>query len=123
MEVHRELGHGFLEAVYQDALAREFVARRIPYQAEVEIPVRYKGQQLRCGYRADFIFYETVLVETKALARLTGGDEAQAINYLKATGLQRSLLLNFCAPSLEYKRLVLNLRSSAQSADFTEIEF
>jgi GxxExxY protein len=117
MEVHRELGHGFLEAVYQDALAREFVARGIPYHAEVELPVSYKGQQLRCGYRADFICFETVLVETKALARLSGGEEAQVINYLKATGLQRSLLLNFGAPSLEYKRLVLNLRTSAKSAD------
>jgi GxxExxY protein len=121
MEVHRELGHGFLEAVYQDALAREFVARGIPYQAEVELPVSYKGQQLRCGYRADFICFETVRVETKALARLSGSEEAQVINYLKAAGLQRSLLLNFGAPSLEYKRLVLNLRKSAKSADAIQL--
>ena len=123
MEVHRELGCGFLEAVYQNALAREFVLRGIPYQAEVELPVSYKGQVLRCGYRADFICFETVLVETKALARLTTIEQAQVLNYLKATGLQRSLLVNFGAPSLEYKRLVRNLRSSAQSADPTEIEF
>ncbi len=123
MEVHRELGGGFLEAVYQDALAREFVLRGIPYQAEVELPVSYKGQVLRCGYRADFICYETVFVETKALARLTNIEQAQVLNYLKATGLQRSLLVNFGGPSLEYKRLVRNLRESAQSADPTEIEF
>ncbi len=122
LEVHRELGFGFLEAVYRDALAREFVARGIPYQAEVELPVIYKGQQLCCGYRADFICYETVLVETKALARLSTIEEAQVLNYLKATGLERSLLINFGAPSLEYKRLVRNLRQSAKSADPSSVD-
>jgi GxxExxY protein len=122
MEVHRQLGHGFLEAVYQDALARELVTRGIPYQSEVELPIFYKGQQLRCGYRADFICYETVLVETKALARISSNEEAQVLNYLKATGLQRSLLINFGAPSLEYKRLVRNLRQSAKSADPTSAD-
>jgi GxxExxY protein len=117
MEVHRQLGHGFLEAVYQEALAMELAERGIPFQREVELPVRYKSQPLRCGYRADFIWHETVLVELKALARLSTIEEAQVLNYLKATGLHRALLLNFGAPSLEYKRLVLNLRESAQSAD------
>ncbi len=117
MEVHRQLGHGFLEAVYQEALAMEFVARGIPFQREAELPVFSKQQPLRCGYRADFICYETVLVEMKALARLSTIEETQVLNYLKATGLHRALLLNFGAPSLEHKRLVLNLRESAQSAD------
>jgi len=81
------------------------------------LPVFYKSQALRCGYRADFICFETVLVELKALARLSTIEEAQVLNYLKSTGLQRSLLINFGAPSLEYKRLVFNLRESAQSAD------
>ena len=63
MEVHRQLGHGFLEAVYQEALAIEFAARSIPFQREVDIPVTYKGTRLACGYRADFVCYETLVVE------------------------------------------------------------
>jgi GxxExxY protein len=121
MELHRELGHGFLEAVYQEALSIEFTARGIPFQREVELPVTYKNKPLRCGYRADFICHETVLVELKALSRLTSNEEAQVLNYLKATGLHRALLINFGAPSLEHKRLVLNLRESAKSADSIQL--
>jgi GxxExxY protein len=106
MEVHRELGSGFLEAVYQCALAVEFHAREIPFRAEVPLPVRSKGKLLTCGYRADFICYEDFLVETKAIAELTRADDAQLINELKATGVERGLLLNFGAPSLQFKRLV-----------------
>ena len=87
-------------------------------------PVQYKGKLLTCGYRADFICFEDFLVETKAIAELTRSDDAQLINELKATGLQRGLLLNFGAPSLQFKRLVLtaseNLRKSAKSADELE---
>jgi len=117
MEVHRHLGHGFLEAVYQEALALEFAARSIPFQREVPLPVSYKGKQLLCSYRADFLCYEAVVVETKAIAHLGGADDGQLINELKATGLKRGLLISFGAPSLEYKRLVFNLRESAQSAE------
>jgi GxxExxY protein len=119
MEVHRVLGPGFLEAVYQEALAREFTARGIPYAREVPLSIRYKGQILECTYRADFLCYGEVIVELKALARLSGIEEAQRINYLKATALELGLLVNFGAPSLEYKRLIFspNLRQSAQSAD------
>ncbi|MGO9585516.1 MAG: GxxExxY protein [Limisphaerales bacterium] len=117
MEVHRQLGHGFLEAIYQEALALEMTARGIPFQREVSLPVEYKGQRLACSYRADFVCFESVMVELKAIAQLTGADEAQLINELKTTGLHRGLLLNFGAPSLEYKRLVFNLRESAQSAE------
>ena len=117
MEVHRELGHGFLEAVYQEALAIELAVRKIPFQREVPLAVNYKGQKLACSYRADFVCYENVLVELKAISQLTGADEAQVINEMKATGMQRALLFNFGAPSLEYKRRVFNLRESAQSAD------
>jgi GxxExxY protein len=124
MEVHRELGFGFLKAVYQWALALEFQERNIPLKAEVALPIRYKGKLLTCGYRADFICFEDLLVETKAIAELTRVDDAQLINELKATGLQRGLLLNFGAPSLQFKRLVLtasgNLRKSAKSADELE---
>jgi GxxExxY protein len=124
MEVHRELGFGFLEAVYQCALALEFEEREIPFQAEVALPVRYKGKLLACDYRTDFICYEDFLVEMKAIAEFTRADDAQLINELKATGLQRGLLLNFGAPSLQFKRLVRiaseNLRKSAKSADNLE---
>jgi GxxExxY protein len=93
MEVHRELGHGFLEAVYQEALAIELTARKIPFQREVPLPVSYKGQKLACSYRADFVCYENVLVELKAISQLTGADEAQVINEMKATGMQRAFLI------------------------------
>ncbi|MGA2683966.1 MAG: GxxExxY protein [Verrucomicrobiota bacterium] len=117
MEVHRHLGHGFLEAVYQEALAIEMTKRNIPFEREVAVPVEYKGQRLQCGYRADFVCFEEIVIELKAINHLTGADEAQLINELKAVHLHRGLLFNFGAPSLEYKRLVFNLRESAQSAD------
>jgi GxxExxY protein len=117
MEVHRILGHGFLEAVYQEALACEMSDRGIPFEREVALPMCYKGRRLQCSYRADFVCFGEVVVELKAITQLTGADEAQVINELKATGLHRGLLLNFGAPSLEYKRLVLDLRKSAKSAD------
>jgi GxxExxY protein len=121
MEVHRELGRGFLELVYQTALALEFQDRGVPFKAEVALPVRYKGKLLTCGYRADFVCFENFLVEIKAIARLTSADDAQLLNELKATGYQRGLLLNFGSRSLEFKRLVRslpkNLRQSAKSAD------
>ena len=121
MAVHRELGHGFLEAVYQEALAIEFSQQGIPYAREVELPVVYRGKSLATAYRADFLCFDEVIVELKALDKLTGKEEAQVINYLKASGNQRGLLLNFGNKSLEHKRLVLNLRESAQSADERKI--
>jgi GxxExxY protein len=108
MEVHRTLGHGFLEAVYQEALACELSARGISFVRESPLPVRYKQHVLPCSYKADFICHDAVLVELKALARLTSADHAQVINYLKATGLARVLLVNFGVPRLEYKRFVLS---------------
>ncbi len=106
MEVHRELGCGFLEAVYQDALEIEFRKRGIPYVREQAIPVFYKGERLNTSYRADFICYDSVIVELKALSALGGTEQAQTLNYLKATQLKKALLLNFGAPRLEYKRFV-----------------
>ena len=108
MEVHRILGHGFLEAVYQEALAEEFTVRGIPFRREVELPVTYKGRQLKTLYRVDFICYGSVLVELKALEKIGGTERAQVLNYLKATGINRAMLLNFGSPSLQHERLVLN---------------
>jgi len=104
MEVHTQLGHGFLEAVYQEALAVEFSLRRIPFEREAALPINYKGQQLATIYRADFVCFESVIVELKALRKLSGLEEAQLLNYLKATRYPIGLLLNFGASSLEYER-------------------
>jgi GxxExxY protein len=121
MEVHRELGNGFLEAVYQAALAIEFTERGIPFRGEVELPVYYKGRRLSCGYRADFVCVENILVETKAIGVLTAVNQAQLLNQLKATKHRRGILINFGASSLEYKRMVFgtenNLCESVKSVD------
>lgn len=109
MTVHRELGCGFLEAVYQAALEREFKRLGIEYEREKRLPVYYKDEVI-AEYQADFVCYGEVIVELKALQHLSGTEEAQVLNYLKATGLHRGLLINFGRRSLEYKRLVFNLR-------------
>jgi len=117
MTVHKTLGCGFLEAVYQEALEREFQFQKIPCEREKKLPVYYRGEVLNTHYQADFICYGSVIVELKALQQLSGVEEAQVINYLKAAGLHRALLINFGTRKLQYKRLVYNLRESASSAD------
>ena len=106
MEVHKELGCGFLEAVYQEALAREFATQGIPNRSQPIVEIFYKGQSLDKKYQPDFVCYDEVIVEIKAMSNLTGLEEAQVINYLKATTMKVGLLLNFGAQSLQHKRLV-----------------
>jgi len=121
MEVHKQLGPGFLEPVYQEALALEFTARGIPFRREVELTVYYKGQRLNCGYRADFICFESVVAELKALSGITTTEEAQVINYLKASDHEVGLLLNFGAASLEWRRLV-HSKAHPQIAQISQIQ-
>ncbi len=108
MAVHAELGCGFLERVYHQALAIEFTDREIAFRQEVAVPVRYKGRVLEAPYRADFVCYDSVIVEIKALSELIDAHMEQALHYLKATGMQRALVLNFGERHLKYRRVVLN---------------
>jgi len=109
LEVHKELGCGFLEAVYQEALGREFASQAIPFSSQPVVKILYRGEPLTKTYQPDFVCFDEVILEIKALDRLSGTEEAQLINYLKATGLKVGLLLNFGAKSLEHKRFVYNL--------------
>ena len=109
MEVHRELGCGFLEAIYQEALGREFTTQMIPFRSQPVIEVKYKGKPLEKKYQPDFVCYNEVIVEIKAVSSLTGKEEAQLINYLKATKINVGLLFNFGSTSLEHKRFVYDL--------------
>lgn len=110
MEVHSILGAGFLERVYHEALILEFEERGIPYEAEVELLINYKGRTMDTLFRADLICYGDIVVELKALSTIGGVEEAQLLNYLKATGIERGLLLNFGSPRLEFKRMVFTPR-------------
>jgi GxxExxY protein len=121
MEVHRQLGYGFLEAVYQEAIAIELESERIPFRREVDLPIFYKGRKLRTFYTADFVCFDAVVLELKALSELTSTHESQVLNYLKATGLSVGLLLNFGSSRLEYRRLVFSshLRSVTDESPST----
>ena len=105
-EVHKELGNGFLEAVYQEALELEFKKQGIPYVRETQLQISYKGAILEKTYYADFVCYGNIIIELKALEKLTSNHESQVINYLKVTGNKLALLINFGQESLKYKRLV-----------------
>jgi len=107
MEVYNVLGSGFLEAVYQEALELELADRHIPFVAQRPLKIVYKGHHLAKEYVADLVCYEQIIVELKALDRLSGREESQVINYLKATGLRVGLLINFGGlAKLEWHRFV-----------------
>jgi GxxExxY protein len=110
MAVHKELGCGFLERVYQEAMVLELRDRGIAFGCEVEVNVHYRGRLLTCSYRADLICFpddNPVLVELKACERLTHAHHAQVIHYMKATQIQRALLMNFGGSALQFERMVL----------------
>ena len=106
MEVHRVLGAGFLEPVYRDALAFELADRAIEHVRELPLRIAFENRLIPSIYRADFICSGRVLVEVKALRSLSAREIAQVLHYLKATRLERALLVNFGAPRLEFKRFV-----------------
>lgn len=106
-EVHKELGPGYLESVYEDALCYELDKNRIVYQKQVELDVRYKDIVFERKFRADILVEEKVLVENKAVKALTKQDEAQLLNYLKTTQLKVGLLFNFGSGELEKIRMIL----------------
>jgi GxxExxY protein len=105
MEVHRILGPGFLEAVYETALAHECELRHIPFRRQVGLEVSYKGVAIG-DCRIDLLVDERIVLEIKAAAGLTAAHEAQAHHYLAATGLRLALLLNFGTPSLRVRRII-----------------
>lgn len=108
MKVHTELGSGFLEAVYQEALEIELNNREIKFIREQQLPIFYCGAKLKTFYKVDFLCYGNTILELKALSKIGSVEEAQVINYLKASNLTKGLLVNFGTKSLQYKRLVLN---------------
>ena len=106
LEVHKNLGGGFLEAVYGDALELEFQERGIPYEREKELRIHYKDKVLPHFYKADFLCFDSIVVELKAIDDLTPQNQAQLLNYLAATKCKVGLLLNFGKNSLQKKRFV-----------------
>jgi len=109
MEVHKELGCGFLEQVYQEAVEREFFTKMIPFEREVPLQIIYKGRKLEKEYFADFLCHNKIVLELKAVHEFSSEHKAQVINYLKATGYKLGILVNFGQTKLEYKRLVRNI--------------
>jgi GxxExxY protein len=106
MEVHRELGPGFQEAVYKDALEYELKEAGIPYDREKGYKIPYKKIVLKRLFYADFFIYENIILEAKATSMLVDSFTKQTLNYLKASGLHLGIIVNFGRPSLEYKRIV-----------------
>lgn len=105
MEVHNELGNGFLEPVYQEALEEEFKIQGIPYVREKLLPVMYKGKQLKKEYYADFVCHEDIIVELKAVSVLSKPHKAQVLNYLNAANKEIGLLINFGETKLKWERI------------------
>ncbi|MEA3475659.1 MAG: GxxExxY protein [Candidatus Cloacimonadota bacterium] len=107
IEIHKELGPGFLESVYEEAMVIESSKRQIPYETQVKISVYYKNQKLKKEFIADYIGYDKIIVEFKCIPKLTKVEEAQIINYLKATGIKVGILINFGSHGkLEWKRYI-----------------
>jgi GxxExxY protein len=110
LEVYNVMGCGFLEAVYQKCLEREFQLRGIPFESQMPIPLTYKGYRIEENYKPDFMCYDKIILEIKAQADLSAINRAQTINYLSATGFKLGLLVNFGHyRTLEWERFVLTI--------------
>jgi GxxExxY protein len=107
MEVHKRLGCGFKEAVYQEALEREFVDNELEYEREKRLKILYKGIFLKKEYTPDFVCFDKIVLELKAVSELTDIHQAQLFNYLKASKLRLGLLINFGTTTLQFKRFIL----------------
>ena len=114
MEIHRELGKGHDEIVYKDAFVVELQSAKVPYSRERRYDISYKGVVLPHGYRADFVVFDKMIFEAKAVEQLTDSHVKQVLNYLAASKLQLGLLVNFGADSLEWKRIVLTRGQTAE---------
>jgi len=105
-EVYKEMGPGFLEAVYQECLAKEFARRGIPFSAQTQLQLSYKGESLEQTYVPDFICYENIIVEIKGVKNIAPEHRAQLLNYLKATGIKLGFIVNFGHyPQVEIERM------------------
>jgi GxxExxY protein len=107
MEVHKQLGYGFLESDYQEALANEFVSSSVPFEKEKILEIEYKGITLKKKFIADFVCFDSIIVELKAVDALNDEHISQVISYLRATNLRLGFLINFGAGKLQYKRVIL----------------
>lgn len=114
-KVYTAMGCGFLESVYQECLKMEFTARSIPFQSQVPVPVMYEGSTLETGFRADFVCYDSIILELKAMDIIADAHRAQVINYLRATGLRLGIILNFGHyPKLQYERFIVDQTKSVR---------
>jgi GxxExxY protein len=116
-EVYKQKGFAFLEPVYQECLALEFEIQKIPYIAQPKVQIDYKGRLLDQYFNLDFICYDKIIVELKAVSKLIDNHRAQTINYLHATGLELAMLINFGHyPKIEHERFV-NVRETSSISD------
>ncbi len=106
MKVHSSLGSGFLEAVYEEAIEKEFDIQKIPYEKQVKLELYYNDQKLKKHYRADFVCYDNIILEIKAVSQIPSVFNAQLKNYLKCTNMELGMLINFGTSSLTYKRII-----------------
>jgi len=107
MEVHKQLGCGFKEAVYQEALEMEFLENDLLFEREKQLKIHYKGKRLKKKYSPDFVCFDKIILELKATSEITNMHKSQLFNYLKVSSFHLGLLINFGTPSLQYKRFIL----------------
>jgi len=112
MRVHRELGHGFQDSVYQNALALEFAERNLAFEQYIKLSVFYKGRIVG-DFEADMAFGKDLIIELKAVSAIIPAHEVQLVNYLKATGINEGLILNFGAESLQFKKKYLQYKKTS----------